>query len=165
MASEIEGAQTFKGDVTFRGALNAPDNCIGDAQVSAANPLATEKLEHQHRPIYCQESDTTAAAETRVVHVVHGATGTLQTVKAGCVVANQSGAIVDVDVLVNGASVLAAAIEIDDADAAYALVAGTIDTPALTVGDVIEVDVAVTAGGGTLGKGVFCYLDVDEDEA
>ena len=48
---------------------------------------------------------------------------------------------------------------------AYQLVAGTIDTTALAAGDVLEVDITATAGGGTLGKGVFCYADLHEKES
>ena len=69
------------------------------------------------------------------------------------------------DLLKNSVSILTAAITLDSGQNAYQLVAGTIDTTALAVGDVLEIDITATAGGGTLGKGVFCYVDLHEKES
>ena len=165
MTMTIEEAVTFRGNVTFLGQANLPDGAVDDQAVEAGAGLDATKLEHDHRAVYEQESDTTAASETRVIHVVKGTTATVKEIKAGCVVANIGAATVDVDLLKNGVSILTAAIQIDSGDAAYALVAGTIDTPTLAVGDVLEIDVTATAGGGTLGKGVFAYVDIHEDAA
>lgn len=162
MSFRFDENGVFRGDVTFTGTLTMPDGTVVDGDVAAAAGIAASKLEHDHRPIYSQESATTAAAETKVVHIAKG-DGTLNEFKAGCVVANIGAATVTVDLTVNGVSVLTAAIEIDSGDAAYALVEGAIDTTAIETGDVIEVAVTVAAGGGTLGKGVFAYLDLDED--
>lgn len=155
-------------DAILRGAttlLNAilNDGCIADKHIAASAGVAASKLEHQHRAAYAQESDTTAAAEDRVVHVVVGSTGTLQAFNAGCVVACVGNATVTVDLHKNGASVLTAAIVIDSGDAAYAQVDGVIDTTAVAAGDVLEVVITVAAGTGTLGKGAFAMLDLYED--
>jgi len=161
----IEESVHFKGDVTFTGGVTLPDGCVDKENVEAGAGLEATKQEHQHRAVYAQESDTTAAAEDRVLHVVKGAAGTLQDFKAGCVVANVGAAVVSVDLHKNGVTVLTAAIDIDSGDAAYALVAGVIDSADVVADDVLEVVVTVAAGGGTLGKGVFAYLDVHEDES
>jgi hypothetical protein len=152
----------YRGEISFVSIL-LPDACISNDHISSAAEIAASKLEHQHRQIYSQDSDTTAAAERRVVHVVSGVAGTLQSFAAGCVVANVSDATVIVDLHKNGVSVLDAAISINSADAARAVVAGTITSTAVAADDVLEVVVSVAAGGGTLGKGVFASLDLFED--
>ena len=72
----IEENGQFRGTVTFLDAkLN--DGAIEDDHVAANAAIKASKLEHQHRAIYAQESDTTTVAETRVVHIVKGTSGTL----------------------------------------------------------------------------------------
>ena len=95
--------------------------------------------------------------------MVHGTAGTIKAVKAGCVVACTLTATVTVDLHVNGASVMVAPIEIDSADAAYALVAGVIDDDVLAAGDVLEIVVTIATPTGVIGKGVFVYVDIFED--
>lgn len=158
-----EGGQ-FRGTVVFLDAvLNA--GCVTDAKVAANAGIKASKLEHQHRETYAQESDTTAAAEARVVHVVKGTAGEVRSIKAGCVTPCVGDAVVTVDLLKNGVSILTATFDLTSAQSAYDLVAGTIDTATLEADDVLEVDIAVAAGTGTLGKGVFCYVDLWEDES
>jgi len=165
----MANVQSIEGDVLIRGALRVTGTVtmgagsIQDGAVNAAADLQYSKLQHQHRPVYRQESETTAAAEQQTIHVVVGATGTLLSVKAGCVTPCAGNATITVDLLVNGASVLdSACIELSSAEAAYELLAGSIDDTALEVGDVIEIDVAVDAGTGTLGEGLFCVVDLSE---
>jgi len=159
----VEEAGQFRGATTFLD-LRANAGFLKKEHVEASAGIEASKLEHQHRATYAQESATTAAAaEDRVVHVVKGTTGTLKTFSAGCVVANIGDSTIDVDLHKNGVSILTAAIEIDSGDAAYAIVAGIINTAAVVADDVLEVVVTVTAGTGTLGKGVFASLDLWED--
>jgi len=165
MTTTYEDNVVFRGTATFLGATNIPAGTITDAMVAAAAGVAYSKLEHQHRCVVAQESDTSAADETHVAHVVVGTAGTLLEFKIGAVVANVGAAVVDVDLLKNGVSVLSAPVQIDNGDAAYALVAGTISDTTLAAGDVLEVDIDGTIGGGTLAKGVFAYIDLKEDAA
>ncbi len=162
MSFRVEEAGQFRGQVIFLNIV-LPSDCIGNAQVKSSDPIAADKLQHQHRAVYAQESATPAADEARVIHVVKGAAGTLKTFKAGSVVANIGAATVTVDLKKNGVSVLTAPISLDSGDAAYALVEGTISSAAVAAGDVLEVVIDGTAGGGTLAKGVFCSLDLWED--
>ena len=164
--SRIDDDLTVGGTLTAKN-VNHPAGSVTNAAVAAAAGLAASKLEHQHQPCYAQESDTTAAAEDFVIHVIRGATGRMMAFSAACVVANIGAAVVTVDLHKNGSSMLTAAITIDSGDAAYAIVAGTID-PAkedLVVDDVLEVVVTVAAGGGTLGKGAFAQAVIVEDAA
>lgn len=162
MAFRIEETGVFRDLVTF---LNAKlnDGCVKKATVEDGAGIEATKLEHQHRAIWAKESDTTAVAEDHVIHVVKGTAGTLKSFKAGCVVASTDADTITVDLHKNGVSVLVAAIVIDDEDAAYALVEGTIDTAAVVAGDVLEVVVTIQEDGGDVGKGVFAYLDLHED--
>ncbi len=164
MSSRHEGNHVFRGIVQFLHVI-LPSGCVADKHIAVAAALDASKLEHQHRSPYAQESATTAAAETRIIHVVHGTAGLAKAFKAGCVVPCEGDATITVDLLVNGASILDAAISLTSAQAAYALVDGVIDTATLAEADVVEIAVTVDAGTGTLGKGVFAYFDNYEDAA
>jgi len=164
MSFRIEEEGVFRGIVKFLNIiLNA--GCVADVHVAVDAAIAASKLQHQHRETCAQESGATAAAETRVVHVVKGTAGQVRTFQAGCVTPCLGDATITMDLLKNGASILTAAISLTSAQAAYDLVAGTIDTDTLEAGDVLEVAVTVNAGTGTLGVGVFCYVDLWEDES
>ena len=154
----------FRGIVQFLHIV-LPSGCLENKHVASDAAIAASKLQHQHRAVYAQESATAAADEARVVHVVHGTTGVVKAIKAGCVVACLDNATIAVDLLKNGVSILTEEFDIDSGDAAYALVAGVIDTDTLEIGDVLEIAVDGTVGAGTLGKGVFAYIDFYEDAA
>jgi len=68
-----------------------------------------------------------------------------------------------VDLLKNGSSVLQSAITLDNSQSAYELESAVISSTSVAADDVLEVEVAVNAGTGSLGKGVFAYLDLYED--
>ena len=158
----VEEDGQFRGTVSFLDArLN--NAAIKDQHVDSEAGIQAGKLEHQHRAVYAQESATTAAAATRVVHVVKGAAGKLKTFKAGCVTPCIGNATITVDLKVNGASVLQSAVVLDSSQSAYQLVEGTIQTDGLSAGDVVGVAVTVNAGTGTLGQGVFACVALFED--
>lgn len=157
-------------DVYVAGNLNAtsmtfPAGSVGNADIEAATGISASKQQHCFRKVYSQESDTTASDLTRVIHVVTGTSGTLVAVEAGAVVASGGTDVVDVDLLVNGTTCLSAVIRVDNGDAAYAKVAGTVGTAALSAGDVLEIDINATAGDTSLPKGVFCSVSWLEDYA
>lgn len=162
MASRHEGNHIFRGIVQFLNVI-LNSGCVSDKHVAADAAIAVTKLQHQHRAIYAQESAATATAETRTVHVVHGTAGLVKAIKFGSVVACLNGATITIDLLKNGASILTTAIVLDDADSAYDLVAGVIDTEAVVAGDVLEIAITVAVGGGTIGAGLFGYVDIWED--
>ena len=161
MASTIEGDQFFKGSVTMR-SVTLPDGCVDDDAIEASAGVDADKLEHQHRRGWSQPN-TTATSETRVLHVVHGATGSVVAFEAGSTVANIGAATVTLDLKKNGTSILTSVITLDNANTAYVVEAGAIATASLVDGDVLTVVIVATAGGGTLATGVFCSLTVRED--
>ena len=165
----MAGSAAALGDVTVdrifvRNQATFPAAQISDSDIAPASNVAASKLEHQHRAHYTTGSTTAAADATQVVHVCRAA-GTLVEFVAGCVDACIGDSTITVDLHKNGVSVLDADITLDSGDADRAIVAGTLDTPIvdLVAGDVLEVVIDATVGTGTLGKGVFAALTVNEE--
>jgi hypothetical protein len=140
--------------------MSVPLGAVADAQVAAGAEIATSKLRHKHKKSISQAG--TAATETRAIHVCAGLTGTAVSFAAGLIAANSGAATVSVDLKKNGTSILTAPISLTTTPAARTLLAGTISSGALVVGDWLEVVITATAGGGTLGTGLFVQLEIDE---
>jgi len=162
MSFRVEENGQFRGAVSFLN-LGMNDGCVENKHVKAEAGLSASKLEHQHRAVCAQESAAACADEAHVVHIVKGTAGTLKSFQAGCVVACIGDSTITVDLLKDGVSVLTAAISLSSAEAAYELVEGVIDTAAVVADDVLEVAIDGTVGTGTLGTGVFAYVDLHED--
>lgn len=146
-----------RGQLTAR-TMVIPSNTLTDVSVNSAADVSASKLEHQYQKTYAQESATTAADESRVIHTVYGATGSIVAFECGCVVANIGAAIVEFDLKKNGTTVLNAELEINSGHTAYQVVAASLNSALISLvdGDVLSVSIDGTAGGGTLGKGCFC---------
>lgn len=158
----IEGSIHVKGSITCGEQIVLPPGTVTDSAV-AAGPVAATKTEQRQRLTYSQESATTTVSESKTIHVVHGATGTIQGFRAGSIVANIGAATITVDLKKNGTTVLTAPIPLNNTHAARQVVVGAISGGgAVVAGDVLEVTVVATAGGGTIGKGVFAEVIVDE---
>lgn len=142
--------------------LTIPASTVADTAVSATADIAATKVRHVHRVTYGQASGSASASATQPVHVVHGTTSTLVAFKAGSVTACAGAATITVDLKKNGTSVLSSVITLDNANTARVVEAGTVTTSTGTAGDVYEIVVVATAGGGTLGNGVFAYAEFYE---
>ena len=162
--SRISGNLTVEGRLVPK-ELTIPDDTIRDDAVAADAGIGAEKMEQEHKPVYAQESATTAVAETRTVAVIRGATGTIEDFRAGSLVPCTGDATITVDLLKNGTSVLNAAIVLDSSNSARVPEAATVapGSASLVAGDVLEVAVTVSAGTGTLGQGVFAAATYRED--
>jgi hypothetical protein len=165
------GTNIFNNDVIVNGhftpkTMTLPDDTVTDRKIPAGANLSAEKMEQQYQPVYSQGSNTTAVADPgQVKHIVQGATGVLREVIAGCVVANIGDSTVSVDVKKNGTTVLSAPISLTSSHTARQVVTGVLSVVGgidLVEDDVLEVVVTVSAGTGTLGKGVFCGLNIRE---
>lgn len=163
--SRIEGNLIVTGRMTPQTGLDIPASSVTDAAVHPTAAISAAKLQHQFEPVYAQASATTAFTESRVLHVVRGATATVEAFHAGSVVACLGAATITVDLKKNGASVLSAPIVLDNANVARVLEAATIASPNLVAGDVLECIITATAGGGTLGTGFFARAIVREAAA
>lgn len=160
--SRFEGDCFFAGNVSFGGSVVMPDGAVGDAEIEAFAGVAQTKLEHQHRSGLGQPN-TTATSETRVVATIYGTSGTLLSFKAGSIAPCSGAATITVDLKKNGASVLSAVITLDSANTARVAESGSFSSTTLAAGDVLEVVVTATAGGGTLGTGLFAEVRWAED--
>lgn len=151
-----------RGAARFLGTLVIPSGAVDDDSVATGADIDPAKLRHQNILMFAQDSDATAAAQTKVVDVVQGA-GEVYKVDAGMVSPNSGDATVTVDLHKNGVSILSSPIELSSSEAAYALVSGTVATTAVVADDVLEVVVTVNAGTGTLGNGPFVRVVTRED--
>jgi len=155
-------ANIIKGDVDIQGALSAssmtlPNSSVTDGKVAAGAAISADKIEFRKRDTYSQPN-TTPTAETRVIHKVRGATGTVNGFSAGTIVAASSGSLT-ADLKVNGSSILTAPITLDNGNTAYVDEAGTIASPSLVEGDVLTVVIAVSSHNGT---GLWVDYEIDE---
>ena len=142
--------------------LSIPAGSLLNAGVGAAAAIAATKQIQQHIKHVSQESGTAVPDEEFCIHVVYGATGTAVAFEAGAVVASEGGATVSVDLHKNGTTVLSSPITLNSNQTAYETVTATIGTSSFVEGDVLEVLIDGTAGGGTLAKGVFASLVLRE---
>lgn len=162
-ASILPGDLTVNGQVSCTG-FYVSAGVITDAMMAAGAKVATTKLRHRHQKHYNQESATTAVSEARVIHLVKGTTGSLVDITAGNVVACIGAATITVDCLKNGSTILTGVITLSSTTTAYTVqLTGTFTSTALVAGDVLEIKIVATAGGGTIGKGPFVRLTIDED--
>lgn len=141
--------------------MTLPSNVVANANVVAAADIDAVKLEHQYEKVLNQNG--TAVADTRAIHLVYGATGSVVAFKAGSVVACTGNATITVDLKKNGTTMLSAVITLDNANTAYVAEAGTLAGTVLVAGDVLTVVVAVNAGTGALGTGLFAEVVLRED--
>lgn len=159
-------SQRLDGDLYLSGRfvpghMSYPANELDDAAVAAGADIKADKLEHQHQKSYSQ-ANSAAADETRVLHVVHGATGVIDEFEAGNIVKAIGDATCTVDLRKNGTTVLDSPITLNSSSANYTPQAGTITVPALVAGDVLTVVIDGTIGTGTLPTGVYCSLKLQE---
>lgn len=150
----IEGNLVVTGRITPQGGLDVPASAVGETQVAAAAAISASKLQHQYQPVMAQPSATTAFTESRVVHVARGAASVIA-FSVGSVVACIGAATITCDLKKNGVSILSATVVLDNANTARVVENGTITSPNLVAGDVLEVTQVSAAGGGTLGTGFF----------
>jgi hypothetical protein len=155
-------------DVYAAGNLSAksftpPAGCILDSSIAGLAGVQASKLQHQYEKTYQQESATNAVTESRVVHVVQGATATLLAFEAGAIVPETGNDTCTIDCLKNGTSILSAAISLTNTDTARQLHTGALTTTTAVAGDVFEVHIVATHNTGTLAKGVFAQLQLRED--
>ena len=147
---------TIPGDLNVQGEIRSrtlviPDASVDDAAVSG--PVEYTKARHLIAARLNTAAGTAVATETRVVHIVRGAVGSIIAVEVVSATAPTGGDkkyTVDVKVgtqAVAFASILSAVVTIDSAIANRQIVAGAVATPALADGS--EVQVVVTASGST----------------
>lgn len=162
MATNTDDDCNFAGKVNFSGSVGFPVGCVGDPQVNPSSPIDVTKLRHRHNITSSQVQGVAAVTERRVVHRARAA-GTVTSFYAGLTVVCTGAATLTFDVLRNGTTMLSAPLVIGNAVAAYNSLPGSlIASPVYAAGDVIEVVLTATAGGGGLGQGAFSALVLTE---
>lgn len=141
-----------------------PSGCVTASNIVSAAGVEATKLQQQYARFYAQPHGTAATSERIPIHNVYGATGTLVELVAGVVVAAAGAATVSIQLKKNGSNILSSALVIDNSNSAFAEEATTSFTStSLVEGDVLELDITATAGGGTLPQGLYVTLIVRED--
>lgn len=157
-----------EGDLYVNGVLSSreavfPAGSITNPAIAAGAAISASKIEHQHCVTLADDDGTAVADRTAKVHTVYGATGDLVSFEV-CATGKATGTDkVEIDLTVNGASILTAVVELNTAHANNEIRTGTIDTAALADGDMIRIDFNATAGDGTLPTGVSATLVWRED--
>lgn len=163
MANSLSGDWYFSGTVTPR-RFNCPADSITNAAIQASAGVSATKVQQNYsKQLDLTNHATVAAAERRLLHRCRGASGTVVSFGALATVAAVGDSTASVDLLLNGVSILTAAVQLDSGDAAGTLVSGTLSSTALVAGDRLEVNVTVSAGTGTLPKGLCADVLVRED--
>jgi hypothetical protein len=161
-ASRDIGDRVFTDNITFLKAPGFVAPCIGDAAVLPATNINADKLTNRFRATFNQVDGSVSATERRAIFWAFS-TGTVRRVNVGSVVANAGAATVTVDIKKNGTTILSGVVTLNSSNTACIAVAGTITVPGLVAGDVLECVVVAAAGGGTLGQGLFVFVDIDEN--
>lgn len=166
IASRLEGDHHVNGNLSAE-TMTIPVGTVGNTHVAAAAGLAASKQEHRYANSCSQAAADTSADEDKVVHIVYGTTGTIIGFEAGSVTACEGDGQITVDLRKNGVtnSLLSAAIVLDSSNTAYVAEAGVIGTADVTDGDVLHVLVSTAKTSGTVGKGAFARLLLNEDAA
>lgn len=161
--------QTIPNDVHVAGALSmqtlVPSALsVGNSAIAAAAGISASKLQKRTYADYGQVHGSAATSQRIAIHRVKGATGTINSFKCLTSVLNIGAATISVQLKKNGSNILSAATVLDTGNTAFiAEDAAGFTSTALVAGDVLEVDITATAGGGTLGQGFYCVAEIDED--
>lgn len=159
--NSLQGDLNVTGQVIC-GGITLPSNAIGNAQVNAASPLGVTKTIHQYIKEYAQAFASNATSVRIALHSVIGTTATVVSFFAGSTTAALTTATCTFDLYKNGSSILSATIIITNSNMAYQQVTAAIATAGCTTGDCLEAVITAAASGGTLAKGIFCGVVIDE---
>lgn len=151
----------YVGGTLRAAAFDIPASTLVNADVNDSAAIDASKLTEHHAKEWNQSG--TAADETKVLHTVRGATGTVKSFDAGSITLCTGSATVTLDLKKNGASILNTPIVLDTGNTARTVEEAAIDTTAVVVDDVLEI-VVTTANPATdtLATGCFAELRLDE---
>lgn len=164
MGSLIQGDVHVRGTVTAN-AITIPTGSITDASIAGGAGIAASKLEHQFPVRYQTVAGAAVATATHPVHVVQGATGTVVGLRVASVTAPTSSdtVVVDLQKSTGGgafASVLTGTVTLDSSSVNRTAYSGTIASPSLVAGDILQVVVTVS---GTTCQGLVVVATLAED--
>lgn len=160
-ALDVTGDGVIRGTLVVQSGLVAPDGFLTNAKVQAGAGISASKLERgrllEYRGVGTVTSDTIPLGE------MFGA-GSIKSVRiylAGLACAG--GATVTVDIKKNNTTILTVVMTLNDTKAVREVVDGTLSVTSYVADDIFDAVVVATAGGGTVGKGLYIGLVTDED--
>lgn len=161
--SQHDGDIYFNGNVAAK-TMTVPANTITNAMVNSGAAIDPSKVKQRRYPSYAQPHGTAASTVRQVFYRCKGGTATINAFRALNSVLNIGAATISIQVKKNGSNILSSALVLDTGNVAFtAESAAGFTSASLVQGDVLEVDITATAGGGTLGQGLYCEADIDED--
>lgn len=146
--------------LTVVGSASLPAASIGDSQFtgSGSTALQASKVQQQRTYCYSQNRNVVNAADWKIVHVIFGAAGTIDTLKAKLPVPCTSTHTVTVTWRLNGTSI--GTVTFTNADAANTVKTATPSSTAVVTGD--DLSVQITVSGADPGSGIAAYFKVTE---
>src|SRR6516164_5742961 len=152
---------TFNSTMAFAPAV-IPPSAIGPG--TTGNFMPAESVRHQIRKLYVSGNNATVvASEQKIIYRAYKP-GNVIDFNAGCVVIPVGAATVTVDLKKNNVSILSAVITLNNASVSRVGQIATLGAGyTYATGDLFEVNVVATAGGGTLPNGVWGEMTSDED--
>lgn len=169
MSGTLENT-TLRGTTNIVGTLNVPAGSITNAGILSGTNVDASKLVHRHAINYFQASGSSVASATVPIFIARGTTVTLQAIEAAILVAAAGAATVTIDLQKSTgagafATVLSSVITLNSSTVVRTATAGTINTASGTDGDIWQLVITATAGGGTLPQGLIVTLNLDETPA
>lgn len=153
----------FAAGFTAAGDVGLPEACIRNEHVSnAANIAGNKSVIRTRRQFSVGKIDTTVVAGTyRVFSALNAAS--LVRFRAGLAAACTGDAEITVSLELDGEAIANSSVVFDesDSDGAAAKSVGVAVTP-IAADEYIDLVVAVDAGTGALGEGLFVILEIDE---
>lgn len=135
---------------------------VGNEQVKSSDPIDVDKLQHLYKPgtSFNLAIGATPVAREEIVFVAASA----GVIRGAHALLNDTGTStdIDIDVKVNGVTVLSAAINITNAEADREVVDGSLTTSptVLAEGDVVSIELTVTSSTGA--EGPWAWVDIQE---
>ena len=136
---------------------------ISNDAISATTLVDNDKLQHLYKIFtnFDLAVTGTPVARHEIVYVADKA-GTIRNFNALCYDTGTS-ASVTFDLKKNGTSILSSVVTITNATSDRAVVAGTISTATLAIGDVLTIELAVSSSTGM--QGPFAWAVIEENGA
>jgi hypothetical protein len=167
--NEIRSTTIFSQPVSFTSTVTLPDSTITSAKIQSGT-IAADRMRDVRRSqsVELFGPAVSVAAVTKWLHIVRGGTGALVGFEAAIAVpADDASRTITVDLHKSTgaaafATVLSATIGFTNGSVARTATAATINTTALTDGDILEVVVTVAGGAGNQATGLTVTLTFDE---
>lgn len=161
--SQHDGDHYFNGNLAAK-TMTIPASSVTNSMVAAGAAIDPSKVKQRRYPSYSQVHGSAAATVRIPFYRCKGATAMINALRALVVVIPVGAATVSIQLKKNGSNILSSALVIDSANVAHTMEAAAgFTSAALVQGDVLELDITATAGGGTLPQGLYVEADVDED--